>query len=152
MRLSNQPYSKQTPSPLGHMGERMALLVRQKVSVSYFLTYPLYNCTVVPLTPFTYMTTLAQLIEQRAALEAQIAAARKAEIADAVAQARALVAQYDLTAADVFGGAKRASKAAGVVKNPVAAKYRDPATGATWTGRGKAPKWIDGKDRAQFAI
>ena len=34
----------------------------------------------------------------------------------------------------------------------VAAKYRDPATGQSWTGRGKAPKWIDGKDRAQFLI
>lgn len=97
------------------------------------------------------MTTLAQLIEQRAALEAQIEAARKAEIADAVARVRALVAEYDLTADDVFGGAKkRVSKASKGGK--VAAKYRDPATGATWTGRGMAPKWIDGKDRAQFAI
>ena len=34
----------------------------------------------------------------------------------------------------------------------VAAKYRDPVTGQTWTGRGKAPKWIDGKDRNQFVI
>ena len=96
------------------------------------------------------MTTLAQLIEQRAALEAQIEAARKAEIADAVDRVRALVAEYGLTADDVFGGAKRGPKAGG--RSTVAPKYRDPATGATWTGRGKAPKWIDGKDRAQFVI
>ena len=53
---------------------------------------------------------------------------------------------------DVFPGraGKSASPKAGGSK--VAAKYRDPATGQTWTGRGKAPKWIDGKDRAQFAI
>ena len=98
------------------------------------------------------MTTLAQLIEQRAALEAQIEATRKAEIADAVSKVRAVVAEYGLTVEDVFGGAKRGPKTAGAVKNPVAPKYRDPVTGATWTGRGKAPKWIDGKDRAQFAI
>ena len=100
------------------------------------------------------MTTLAQLIEQRAALEAQIEAARKAEIADAVARVRALVEEYGLTADDVFVGAKkRASKASsGAVKNPVAPKYRDPATGATWSGRGMTPKWMAGKDRAQFAI
>lgn len=97
------------------------------------------------------MTTLAQLIEQRAALEAQIEAARKAAIADAVAQVKALVTEYGLTAADVFGGSKRGPKAGGQ-RAVVAAKYRDPATGATWTGRGKAPKWLDGKDRAQFAI
>ena len=97
------------------------------------------------------MTTLAQLIQQREALEAQIAAARKSEIADAVAKARALVAEYGLTADDVFGGAKkRAPKVSAGGK--VAAKYRDPATGFTWTGRGKAPKWIDGKDRAPFVI
>jgi DNA-binding protein H-NS len=34
----------------------------------------------------------------------------------------------------------------------VAAKYRNPATGETWTGRGKAPKWIEGQDRNKFAI
>ena len=98
------------------------------------------------------MTTLAQLIEQRAALEAQIEAARKSEIADAIAKTKDLVAEYGLTADDVFGGAKRGSKPAGAAKNPVAPKYRDPATGATWSGRGKAPKWIDGKDRALFVI
>ena len=34
----------------------------------------------------------------------------------------------------------------------VAPKYRDSATGQTWTGRGKAPKWIDGQDRTQYLI
>jgi DNA-binding protein H-NS len=34
----------------------------------------------------------------------------------------------------------------------VAAKYRDAETGQTWTGRGKAPKWIEGKDRTPFII
>jgi DNA-binding protein H-NS len=97
------------------------------------------------------MTTLAQLIQQRDALEAQIEAARKAAIADAVAKVKALVAEHGLTADDVFGGTKRGPKAA-AARGAVAPKYRDPATGATWTGRGKAPKWIDGKDRAQFAI
>ena len=94
------------------------------------------------------MTTVAQLLEQKAALEAQIEAVRKAENADAIAKVKALVAEHGLTPQDIFGGAKRGRKASG----SVAAKYRDPATGATWTGRGKAPKWIDGKDRAQFAI
>ena len=97
------------------------------------------------------MTTLNELIKQREALEAQITAARKAETADAVAKARALVAEFGLTAEDVFGGAKRGRKA-GDSRSAVAPKFRDPATGATWTGRGKAPKWIDGKDRSKFAI
>lgn len=96
------------------------------------------------------MTTVAELIKQREALEAQIEAARKAENADAIAKVKALVAEHGLTAQDIFGGTKRVAKAG--ARAAVPPKYRDPATGATWTGRGKAPKWIDGKDRAQFAI
>lgn len=95
--------------------------------------------------------TLKELLEQREALEKAIANARQNEIADAVKKVRELVAEHGLTAQDVFpvrtrrtGSAKAAGK--------VAAKYRDPATGQTWTGRGKAPKWIDGKDRHQFLI
>nr|WP_321968421.1 H-NS histone family protein [Burkholderia cepacia] len=34
-----------------------------------------------------------------------------------------------------------------------AAKYRDPKTGATWSGRGRAPAWIkDAKNRDRFLI
>lgn len=95
------------------------------------------------------MTTLAQLIQRRDAMKAQIEAARKATVTDAVAQVRALVAEHGLIKAGILGGAKRGPKAG--TRITVAAKYRDPATGATWAGRGKAPKWIDCKDRAQFA-
>jgi len=34
-----------------------------------------------------------------------------------------------------------------------APKYRDPASGKTWTGRGKPPNWIVGiSDRSAFLI
>ncbi|WP_330996028.1 H-NS family nucleoid-associated regulatory protein [Burkholderia cepacia] len=32
------------------------------------------------------------------------------------------------------------------------ARYRDPASGKEWSGRGNAPLWIRGKDRRQFVI
>jgi DNA-binding protein H-NS len=96
------------------------------------------------------MSQLKDLLAQREALEKAIAEARQTEISAAVTQVREIVAQYGLTAQDVFPG--RAGKAPKSGASKVAAKYRDPATGQTWTGRGKAPKWIDGKDRAQFAI
>lgn len=95
------------------------------------------------------MATYKDLMAQRDALEAQIKQARESEVSGAVAQARDLIAEFGLTAADLFGGQKRASAAKG---GKVAAKYRDPATGATWTGRGKAPRWIQNEDRARFAI
>nr|WP_279636670.1 H-NS histone family protein [Paraburkholderia aromaticivorans] len=31
-------------------------------------------------------------------------------------------------------------------------KYRDPSSGATWSGRGRAPGWLAGKDRTAFEI
>lgn len=95
--------------------------------------------------------SLKDLLQQREALEKAIAEARQNEISAAVAKVREIVAEYGLTAQDVFPG--RAGKSSSPkAASKVAAKYRDPATGQTWTGRGKAPKWIDGKDRAQFAI
>jgi DNA-binding protein H-NS len=92
-----------------------------------------------------------ELLAQREALEQAIAQARQNEIASAVAKVRELVAEYGLTAQDVFPG--RAGKTvASKAVSKVAAKYRDAATGQTWTGRGKAPKWIEGKDRTAFLI
>jgi len=38
-------------------------------------------------------------------------------------------------------------------KGPQPAKYRNPKTGATWSGRGPAPAWLAGaKDRTKFLI
>ena len=97
----------------------------------------------------TNATSYKDLLAQREALEAQIAEARKVELASAIQSARQLVADFDLTVEDVFSGRRKESKANGAT---VAPKYRDPATGATWTGRGKAPKWISDQDRSKYLI
>ena len=96
------------------------------------------------------MATYKELLKQQEALTQQIEEARKKEIADAVAQVRTLVADYGLTQQDVFPSGRKSGKSSAGTK--VAPKYRDPATGQTWTGRGKAPKWIEGRDRSQFVI
>lgn len=97
----------------------------------------------------TNMPSYKELLAQKQNLEAQIEAARKSEISEALSTIQGLVKEFGLTASDVFpaGRAKSASKG-----STVAPKYRDPSTGATWTGRGKAPLWIANKDRAQFEI
>nr|WP_284508758.1 H-NS histone family protein [Delftia tsuruhatensis] len=94
----------------------------------------------------TVSNSYKELLAQREALEAQIQAARKQEVSDVVAKIRSLVADYALTAEDIFTS-KRTSKAS--VSAP---KYRDPSTGKTWTGRGKPPDWIKGQNREDFAI
>ena len=81
------------------------------------------------------MATLKDLLAQRAELERQIAATRDQEMAQAIAQVRQLMADYGLTVADLAAGQRRAS-------GPVAAKYRNQATGESWSGRGLQPKWL----------
>lgn len=100
------------------------------------------------------MSTLQDLLAQREALDRQIEETRRNARKDAVAKVMALVNEFGLSAADVFGGAARATgrPASAQAGKKVAPKYRDPATGKTWTGRGRAPTWLDGKDRAQFLI
>ena len=99
------------------------------------------------------MSTYKELLEKKAALDAEIEAARKEEIGAAVSMVRELIAEFDLTERDIFGGSRSsASSSEPKVRKAVAAKYRNPATGETWTGRGKAPKWIDGQERSQYLI
>ena len=95
------------------------------------------------------MSSYKELLKQREALEQKINEARRNELSEAVSQVRALVAEFGLTAQDVFPAGRARSASAG---SKVAPKYRNPATGQTWTGRGKAPKWIQNENREQFAI
>ena len=95
------------------------------------------------------MSSYKELLKQREALEQKINEARRNELSEAVSEVRALVTEFGLTAQDVFPAGKARSASAG---SKVAPKYRNPATGQTWTGRGKAPKWIQNENREQFAI
>lgn len=100
------------------------------------------------------MTSYKELLKQREALEQQISEARRRELSDAVAQVRSLVSEFGLTPHDVFPAGKGAGKTgrSSMAGTKVAPKYRNPATGETWTGRGKAPKWIQNENREKFAI
>ena len=37
-------------------------------------------------------------------------------------------------------------------RRAVSPKYWNPKTGATWSGRGKTPKWLVGQDISQYRI
>jgi len=96
------------------------------------------------------MPTYQELLKQREQLDRQIKEAIEREKAEGIAKVKALIDQYGLTVSDVFS--RRVKGAAKLSGSKVAPKYRNPATGETWTGRGKAPKWIAGQDRSRFAI
>lgn len=94
------------------------------------------------------MATYKELLAQKAKLEEQLAAAHAAELETVIAQTRQIVLEYGLTAEDL-GLVTKAKKRKG---GTVAPKYQDPKSGATWTGRGRAPAWIAGKNFERFLI
>ena len=91
------------------------------------------------------MPTYSELLAQRNALDQRIKNIRETEAKQALAQIKDLITTFGFTAQEVFPWKPD-------VKKPVAAKYYDPESGASWSGRGKPPKWIDGKDRSQYEI
>jgi DNA-binding protein H-NS len=103
------------------------------------------------------MASLQDLLDRKAALEKEIEATRRQEKADAIAQVKNLMSQYGLSVSDLStkGGAP---KTAGASKGgKVAVKYRNTATGDTWSGRGLQPKWLKaalaaGRKIEEFAV
>jgi DNA-binding protein H-NS len=65
---------------------------------------------------------------------------------------RVMIQTYDITARDLGLDKTVKAKTGPKPGQKVVPKYRDPASGATWSGRGKTPKWINGADRSQYAI
>ena len=68
----------------------------------------------------------------------------KNESKQALVQVKQIVAKYGFTAEQLFGETK--------IRAQAVAKYKDPETGLTWSGRGREPKWIKGKNHDQFLI
>lgn len=85
------------------------------------------------------MSSLPELMAQKEALEKRIADAQRTERAEAIQQIKTLMDQYGLTVADlsVKSNAGRTRKG-----SKVPAKYRNPASGDSWSGRGLQPKWL----------
>ena len=101
------------------------------------------------------MASLKELLEKKEALDREIESTKKQERADAIRQVRTLMEQYGLTPADL--SVRSAPKAKGGTGKKVAAKYRNAATGETWSGRGLQPKWLKaalgaGKKLSDFAV
>ncbi len=88
-------------------------------------------------------------IAERDALNAKIEEGQKAQRVDVINQIKNVVNTYKIPLnelAEALGikGTRKGSKA-----KP---KYKDPASDKTWSGRGKEPLWIKGRDRNSFLI
>lgn len=108
------------------------------------------------------MRKYQNLLAQKAALEKAIARTRQREIGKVIKEINTLIQEYDLSVSDLrFASTARSAK---VKQAPprapvkgrrtgarVVPQYRDPQTGATWSGRGRTPAWIVG-DKQHYRI
>jgi DNA-binding protein H-NS len=87
------------------------------------------------------------LLAQREALDEQIEALRSVERRDVIDWIFEQMALFQIEPEDLVSrrGPKKHS-------GPIAAKYQDPQSGATWSGRGRAPRWMADQDREKFLI
>ncbi|WP_109482200.1 H-NS family nucleoid-associated regulatory protein [Paraburkholderia sp. C35] len=106
------------------------------------------------------MTTLEKVQAQIAKLQARAEALAVKQSSGVIAKIRDIMEKHGLTTTDIeahIGGSKKRGRKPGVKveakSSATAAKYRDPKSGATWTGHGRAPAWISkAKDRSKFLI
>lgn len=113
------------------------------------------------------MARLQELLAKKAQLDREIAETQRKERSAAVDHIKTLMEQYGIGVSDL-GRRKpgRPAKADGATPKvrrskmagkKVAPKYRNKATGETWTGRGLKPRWLSqalasGRKITDFAI
>lgn len=102
------------------------------------------------------MATYSELMAEAQKLMAQAEQARKDELSSVMADIKAKMKQFGITAADL-GGAASGAKKAGKSKSSAPAKYRGP-NGELWAGGpGRKPEWVrtvlaSGKSVEDFRI
>ena len=92
---------------------------------------------------------IADLQEELALLEAEQRAQERQHRVDVLRAMKELLSQHGFKPSELTGA--RSGK--GTSNKPtIAPLYRDPASGATWAGRGTEPAWIKGRDRDAFKV
>jgi DNA-binding protein H-NS len=94
--------------------------------------------------------SLSELRTTLAAVNAQIPKTEARERSAFIGEVQKLASARGLSLEDVMGNsgsARRSTKGRSV---PV--KFRDPKSGAEWSGRGRSPKWFDRKHSERFQV
>jgi len=105
------------------------------------------------------MATYKEMQQQIAKLQQEAETLRRQEVVSVIDDIRQKMIDYNISIADLgfrLPTTPKNTKKDGTVTRGEP-KYMDPITGITWTGKGKAPKWIkdyeaEGKAREDFLI
>ncbi|MEK7892970.1 H-NS histone family protein [Burkholderia contaminans] len=88
-----------------------------------------------------------EFVGQYQKLKDEMEAARKREVAEVIDYIVKLIALYELSIDDIAGAHSG--------KHPVRrrkARYMDPVSGKTWSGRGRRPLWMKGREPDEFLM
>jgi DNA-binding protein H-NS len=94
------------------------------------------------------MATYKELQDQITKLQMDAEEARSREIQGALGQIKSLMEEYALTVEDLGSLSKKKSRKAA---QRTSIQFKDEA-GNTWSGRGRMPAWLKGKDKEQFRV
>ncbi len=105
------------------------------------------------------MSQLLELLEQHRELDIATRAAFERERGEAIAIVLESIKTYHLLPEELFDLPKLARQSAQKKSSrqprkdsTLSPKYRDPETGATWGGRGRPPRWMQGREWHLFLI
>ncbi|PLZ01863.1 hypothetical protein CY652_13595 [Burkholderia sp. WAC0059] len=93
------------------------------------------------------MQTYRELLAARDRLERDIERAREEEIGLVIASIWQQMDEYGLTVEDL-----QRYRSKPLHRRRAVPKYRDPRSGATWSGRGRPPSWFDPRAERDFLI
>lgn len=92
------------------------------------------------------MSSYKELQKQIAELQMKAHEAKSHEMQGAISQIKELMHQFGITSTDILGpGKKKTTKG-----KPTAVVFRDGEN--TWSGRGRMPGWLAGKDKEQYRV
>lgn len=91
-------------------------------------------------------STYQELCAQRDDLNQKIEAALVRERREAMLRILEKMNFYGISISEL------ATASRGKTKKVAEVRFRNPQSGETWSGRGKPPRWIAGKDRAEFRV
>ena len=92
----------------------------------------------------TAVRSLDEIDRALVALQQERELVLKNESKQALAQVKQIIAKFGFTAEQLFSETK--------IRTQAAAKYKDPETDKTWSGRGREPKWFNSEEREKFLI
>jgi len=93
------------------------------------------------------MATYKEIQAKIEDLQRQAAEQRQNEMSSALQRIREMMQEYGISVNDLLASSKKGS-----AKKSGAVQFRNAETGDTWSGRGRMPNWLSGKDKEQFRV